>query len=96
MKKVSYAAFENYILPAHPNASVEVRDGAEVVVIPTWDFNTDAQGEYVYLLDRGSEEAKFKPGDELTHTETGAKFNVVDPLAAMMSLRKGPNVKDSE
>ena len=75
-----------------PNAKIETRDGKEVVVVPTWDFNTDTHGEIVYLLDRGGETApKFKPGDELTHTKTGSKFNVVDPFKAFLKLRKGPN-----
>lgn len=100
MKKISYSAYENSVLLSHPNARIEVRDGVEVVVIPTWDFNTDESGEHLYELvrDGGERAPKFQPGDTLRHTETGTPFDVVDPVAKLMSqsLRKGPNVKDDD
>jgi len=92
VKTISIDAFETYIQPSHPNAHIERRDGVEVVVIPTWNFDTDEAGEIVYRLDRtrGQEGPKFKAGDVLRHTETGAEFEIVDPLAKMLKLRKGP------
>ena len=94
MKTISLDGFDMIKL-SNPNARIERRDGKEVVVVPTWDFNTDTSGEIVYLLNRGGKtEAKFKPGDELTHTKTGTKFNIVDPFKAFLKLRKGPNASE--
>lgn len=92
MKTVTIDAFEGHIQPSHPNARIERRGDIEVVVIPTWNFDTDEAGEIVYRLDRRrtEDEPKFKAGDVLRHTETGAEFEIVDPLARMLKLRKGP------
>ena len=94
MKKISYAAYANSILNCTVGTSIEMRDGVEVVVIPRWDFNTDEVTETVYELDRGEpEQPKFRVGDVM-RGPTGDEFTIVDPLAAMMSLRKGPNRVD--
>ena len=93
MKKISYAAYENSILNCTVGTSIEIRDGVEVVVIPRWDFNTDEVTETVYELDRGEpEQPKFRVG-EVLRGPTGDEFTIVDPLAAMMSLRKGAERK---
>jgi hypothetical protein len=94
LKTVTLAKFEAIKLSV-PNARIAKRDGQEVVIVPTWNFETDETGEIVYLLDRSEKTApKFKPGDELTHTKTGTKFNVVDPFRAFLKLRKGPKADE--
>ena len=91
MKTMTLDAYEMMRL-SNPNARIEQRDGKEVVVVPTWDFENDTSGELVYLLDRsGASVPKFKPGDEIHNPKTGAKFNIVDPFKAFFKLRKGPN-----
>lgn len=89
MKTVTEAGFEAIKL-ACPNAYNEFRNGEEVVVIPTYDFNTDESGEKVLKLVRDTEKPKFRPGDELRHSKTGVPFNIVDPFMRMLKLRKGP------
>lgn len=94
MKTVTLAGFEN-IKRACPNARIETRDGIEVVVIPTYDFDQDISGENVLRLIRPEGEPKFKPGDELRHTKTGSPFNIVDPLVRMLKLRRGRKADES-
>lgn len=91
MKTVTEAGLEAIQL-ACPNVRVEVRDGIEVVVIPTYDFDTDASGEKVLQLIRDipQERGRIQIGDVLRHTKTGSPFNIVDPLKAFLKLRKGP------
>ena len=96
MKTMTFDGYEMMKL-SNPNVRIEHGDGKEVVVVPTWDFDSDTPGEIVYLLDRGSKtEPKFQPGDQLTHTETGSKFNIVDPFKAFLKMRKGPKAGDAE
>lgn len=65
MKKVTYARFERYILPVCPNARIEVRDGIEVVVIPTYDPTNDVEGEVVHELVREEGDTRvFSLGDD--------------------------------
>ena len=101
MKKISLAAYENSILNCTVGTRIEMRRvgdekqsrEVEVVVIPRWDFNTDEVTETVYELDRGEpEQPKFRVG-EVLRGPTGDEFTIVDPLAAMMSLRKGAERK---
>jgi len=91
MKTVTEAGLEAIQL-ACPNVRIETRNGEEIVVIPTYDFDTDTSGERVLKLirDRKPEEPKFQAGDVLRHTKTGVPFNIVDPIARMLKLRKGP------
>lgn len=91
MKTVTEAGFEAIQL-ACPNAKIEVRDGVEVVVIPTYDFDNDVSGEKVLQLVRDvkGERGRIQIGDVLRHTKTGSPFNIVDPLKAFLKLRKGP------
>lgn len=94
LKTINLAKFEAIKLSV-PNARIAVRDGKEVVIVPTWDFNTDVSGEIVYLLDRSDKPAaKFKPGDEITNPKTGATFKIVDPFKAFLKLRKGPKADE--
>jgi len=64
------------------------RNGVEVIVIPTYDIDTDTQGEMVLRVveDR---EAKPQPGDILRNPHTGAEFKIIDP-ASLIPVRKGP------
>lgn len=94
MKTMTEARFKIVKL-ACPNATIESRDGEEVVVIPTYDIESDSVGESLFKLIRDVEpEAKFKPGDTLTHTKTGTLFDIVDPFRAFLKLRKGPKAHD--
>lgn len=89
MKTVNEAGLEAIQL-ACPNVRIEVRNGEEIVVIPTYDFDTDTSGEKLLKLVREKDEPRFKVGDVLRHTKTGSPFNIVDPLKAFLKLRKGP------
>ena len=73
---------------------MEFRDGVEVVVIPTYDINTDTDGEIILQVveDR---DRKPQPGDILTDPNTGAQFKIIDP-ASLMPVRKGPKAEWSE
>lgn len=64
MKKVTYARFEHYLLPACPNARIETRDGIEVVVIPTYDATNDIEGEVVHELVREDGSTRTSKGDD--------------------------------
>ena len=90
VKTVSLDRFHTVIQKAHPNAKIETRDGTEYVVIPTYDATTDTEGEELLLLDRSEGYPPFKPGDVLSHTKTGALFDIVDPLKHLFKIRKGP------
>lgn len=81
MKQVSEDRLE-IIRLSHPNVRIEHREGKEVVVIPRYDFDSDASSEITMELVRTPKVrtgAKFQPGDILRHTETGSPFNVVEP-----------------
>lgn len=92
MKKISYAVYNNSILNCCPGAHIERRDGKDVAVVPLWDAEHDVASERVYELVEDSDEPKFKAGDVL-RGPTGDTFTIVDPMAAMMSLRKGAEFK---
>ena len=78
----------------NPGSSIETRDGAECVVIPTYDIDTDTQGETVLrIVDDVT--SKPKPGDLLTNLKTGAQFKIVDP-AALLPVRKGAKSEGDE
>lgn len=91
MKTVTEAGFEAIKL-VMPNATIEIRNGEEIVVIPTYDFDTDVSGEKLLKLVRSEpeERGRIQIGDVLRHTKTGSPFNIVDPLKAFLKLRKGP------
>lgn len=93
MKTISLAGYEHIRL-SHPNAYLAERDGVQVAIVPTWNFDTDEAGEIVYRVVANDEQPKFKAGDTLRHTVTGALFEVVDPLAKMLKLRKGPTANE--
>lgn len=86
MKTVPRSRFE-VIRLAHPNARITQRDGAEVVVIPTYDVTTDTEGEIVLRIveDR---EAGPRIGDLMTDAN-GNTFKIVNP-ASLIPVRKGP------
>ena len=52
MKTVTEAGLEAIQL-ACPNVRVETRDGEEIVVIPTYDFDNDVSGEKLLKLRKG-------------------------------------------
>lgn len=91
MKTVTEAGLEAIQLCC-PNVRIEIRDGEEVVVIPTYDIDNDVSGEKVLKLirDEPKERGRIQIGDVLRHTKTGSPFNIVDPLKAFLKLRKGP------
>lgn len=91
VKTVTEAGFEAIKL-AMPNVRLEIRDGEEIVVIPTYDFDTDTPGEKLLKLvrDDPKERGRIQIGDVLRHTKTGVPFNIVDPIKAFLKLRKGP------
>lgn len=87
MRTVPRSRFD-HIRKAHPAAVMEFRDGAECIVIPTYDIDTDTAGEIILKVveDR---DRKPQPGDILTDPNTGATFKIVDP-ASLIPVRKGP------
>jgi len=89
MRTVTPERFE-IIKLSNPGAEIQVRNGEEVVVIPTYDATNDVLGEQVLKLDRSAVPEKFKPGDVLTHTKNGSLMNIVDPIKAMLKIRNGP------
>lgn len=88
MRTVPRSRFD-IIKRTHPAATMLFRDGIEVIVIPTYNIDTDTQGEIVLHVveDR---ETKPQPGDILRNPHTGAEFRIVDP-ASLIPVRKGPN-----
>lgn len=66
MKEITEAALEHLLL-AHPNATVEVRDGVKIVRIPMYDATTDKS----YF-----EERKVKPDPHQTKVGILPVFNV--------------------
>lgn len=91
VKTVTEAGYEAIKL-ACPNVRLENRNGEEIVVIPTYDFDNDISGERLLKLvrDEPKEGGRIQIGDVLRHTKTGVPFNIVDPLRAFLKLRKGP------
>lgn len=91
MKTATEAGLEAIQL-ACPNVRIEIRDGEEIVVIPTYDFDTDTTGEKLLKLvrDEPKERGRIQVGDVLRHTKTGVPFNIVDPIKAFLKFRKGP------
>lgn len=90
MRTVPRSRFD-IIRKTHPAATMLYRDGAEVIVIPTYDINTDQAGEIVLQVveDR---EAPPKPGDILRNPVTGAEFKIIDPMS-LIPVRKGPKAE---
>ena len=40
------------------------------------------------MIRRAEERGEIKPGDTLTHTQTGSKFDIVDPLSKLFGFGK--------
>jgi hypothetical protein len=92
MKTVPRSRFE-VIRLAHPNARITQRDGAEVVIIPTYDVDTDTEGETVLRVVDDHQPPKPRIG-ELMYDQHGNPFKIVNP-ASLIPVRKGP-VAESE
>ncbi|CAA2139579.1 hypothetical protein [Hyphomicrobium sp. ghe19] len=89
MKTITPERFE-IIKLSHPNAEIQIRNGVEVAVIPTYDANNDTIGEVVMKLDREGVTPKLKPGDVIQHTKNGSFMDIVDPFTKFLKIRKGP------
>lgn len=74
---------------AHPNARITIRDGKEVVIIPTYDIDTDESGEIILGIHGDPPDRKLEPGDILRDPKTGATFKIIDPTS-LIPIRKGP------
>lgn len=85
MKSVSRSRLE-VIRLAHPNARLTQRDGVEVVIIPTYDIETDTAGETMLAVRDDQPEGKPQPG-EIRTGPTGNTFQIVNPP---IPVRKGP------
>lgn len=68
-------------------ARIETRDGVEYAVFPSYDIQSDKASETLVRLIRG-EGPKIKPGDTLTHTQTGSKFDIIDPLSRLFGKKR--------
>ena len=88
MKSVSRSRLE-VIRLAHPNARLTQRDGVEVVIIPTYDIETDTAGEIMLAVHEDQHQGKPQPG-EIRVGPTGNEFKVVDPPGTSPTIRKGP------
>ena len=77
---------------AHPNARITIRDGKEVVIIPTYDSDTDESGETILGV-HDDIERKPQIGDILTDPRTGATFEIKDPMS-LIPIRKGPKAQE--
>lgn len=73
---------------AHPNARETIRDGKPVIIIPTYDIETDTEGEIILAIHDDPPDRKPQPGDIMRDPKTGAEFQIMDP-AALMPIRKG-------
>ena len=94
MKEITEAALEHVLL-AHPKAEVIERDGNKVVRIPMYDVENDRSWfEERKIKPDPERKGKFAPGDVLGHTKTGALFNIVDPIRAMLKVRRGPKSEE--
>ncbi len=73
MKQITETAL-TYLLAAHPNARLETRDGRKIVVIPTYDVDTDAIGtvEKEVIADPAETPVGFVP---VFNVRTGPVFN---------------------
>lgn len=92
MKTVSQSRYEMIRL-AHPNARIESRDGLEVVVIPTYDINTDTAGETVLRLIHDREiNKKPEPGDVMRDAH-GNLFMIVSPPVVVRT--RGPTMSST-
>lgn len=72
LKEISEAAAYT-LMRAHPNASIEHRDGARIVVVPMYDINTDRS----WVEERKIIEAAetFQGIVPVLNIRTGAKFS---------------------
>ncbi len=89
MKEISEAALLT-ILKAYPNAKVEDRDGARVVVWPMYDFETDRSwieerkivetaetSQGIVPIMNVREGAKFNPGGEPKKGPLGQLYSII-------------------
>lgn len=79
-----------HIMKCRPGAKVEYRDGVKFVNVPDYDVNTDTEVWHLRRVEPANLDAepKIKPGDTLTHTETGSKFDIVDPLSRLFGKKR--------
>lgn len=91
MRTVSRSRVE-VIRLAHPNARVTQRNGKEVILIPTYDIDTDTAGEIALAITDDPPDRKPQPGDIMRDPRTGAEFQIMDP-AALIPVRKGPKAE---
>lgn len=72
---------------AHPNAHIAVRDGHEVIVIPTYDATTDEAGEIVRRIGDDPPEGKPQVG-EIRRDVSGNTYQIMPP--PQPDVRQGP------
>ena len=80
-----------FIRLAHPNARITERGGKQVVIIPTYDIETDTAGETILAIHDDPETRKPEPGDILTDIH-GNTFQIMNP-AHFVPVRKGPKAE---
>ena len=93
MRKVTRSRVE-IIQHATPHAYVEMRGDTEVLVIPTYDIDTDRTDEIVMAVidDPKTGPQPYKPGD-VHFTRDGKPFKIVGVSGAKPKVRKGPTFK---
>ena len=81
---------------SHPQMIIEMRDGVECMVIPTYDFARDIAGEHVAQIVDDPPTTKPQVGETRQDVKTGAKFDIVshpDATPDHLKIRKGRKSK---
>ena len=98
MRTITKARFLEVVQPAHPAARLEIRDGEEIAVIPTYDANTDTEGQItIRVVDAlPVPKGKVQVGDVRIDSKSGQAFKVVGKGKPPKGVRRGPKANFDE